>query len=246
MVCRGLSYRASSLAPLFLRFLLSTLYSILSNIPLLLVIGASIWGIICFRQLSPSLRALALLLCFDAVMESTSIGLYWLHLPNLFLFPVVIVGEAALLLLLYVRALQSDALKRLAPWLVGLLVAYALFDSWLVPGLIRFRPSLQVAGDLLSLALGGLYFRKLMNELHVTQPERDPIFWISAGLVFTSLGNLLISLFSNYLLQNYPQQLNIYVWRIHAVLVGLLYSCYCVALWLRPRQPLQAASLHTS
>jgi hypothetical protein len=224
----------------------STLLFILGDIPVLLVIAASVWGIVCFRQLPPSLRALTLLVCFDAVMETTGLILLWLKIPNLFLFPIVIVGEAGLLLLLYVRALQSSFLSRLAPWVIGLLVAYALFDSWLVPGLVRFHPSLQVISDLLSLALGGLYFRKLMDELHVARPVRDPLFWISAGLVFTSLGNLLISLFSNYLLQNYPQQLNMYVWRIHTVLVGLLYSCYCVALWLRPQQAPQGTSLRAS
>lgn len=214
----------------------SALNFIFDDIHLLIVIVASVWGIVCFRQLPPSLRALTLLVCFDTVIESIGMALLWLRMPNLFLFPIAIVGEAGLLLLLYSRALQSRLLKRLTPWLLGLLVVYALFDSWLVPGLVRFRPSLQVTGDLLSLTLGGLYFRKLMNELHVARPERDPLFWISTGLVVTSLGNLFISLFSNYLLQNYPPELNRYIWRIHTILVGLLYTCYCVALWLRPQK----------
>jgi hypothetical protein len=213
---------------------------------MLLAIVASIWGIMHFRQLPPSLRALTLLVCFDAVMESIVLLLLYLKIPNLFLFPVVIVGEAGLMLLLYVRALQADKLRRLAPWVFGLLVTYSLLDSILIPGTIRFRPSLQVMSDILSLSLGGLYFRKQLNELQVVRLEREPLFWISAGLVLTSLGNLLISLFSNYLLHNYSQQFNIYVWHIHTVLVGLLYGCYCVALWLASAQGRSAASTTAS
>lgn len=215
--------------------------SILYNTPITLVIIGSIWGIVCFRQLPPSLRALVLLLCFDAVMECTGSFLRYIEIPNLFLFPIVIVGEAGLMLLLYVRALQSAWLQRVAPWIIGFLVTYTLLDTLLVPGTVRFRPSLQVMGDLLSLYLGGMYFRKQLNELQVARLERDPLFWISAGLVLTSLGNLLISLSSNYLLHNYSQQFNIYVWRIHAVFVALLYICYCIALWLRPVKVLAAA-----
>ncbi|TVT41804.1 hypothetical protein FNT36_10300 [Hymenobacter setariae] len=223
------------------------LSSILYNTPMTLVIIASIWGIMCFRQLPPSLRALVLLLCFDAIMESTGSLLQYFKRPNLFLFPIVIVGEAGLMLLLYTRALQSAWLQRVAPWIVGFLTAYALLDTLLVPGTVRFRPSLQVMSDLLSLYLGGMYFRKQLNELQVARLERDPLFWISAGLVLTSLGNLLISLFSNYLLLNYSQQFNIYIWRIHTVFVGLLYTCYCIALWLRPAKALTAEeTLETS
>jgi len=210
------------------------------NTPIVLIIIASIWGLVCFRQLPPSLRALVLLLCFDAIMECTGSLLQYLKIPNLFLFPIVIVGEAGLLFLLYVRALQSAWLQRLAPWVVGCLALYALLDTLLVPGTVRFYPSLQVMSDLLSLYLGSMYFRKQLNELQVARLERDPLFWISAGLVLTSTSNLLISLFSNYLLNNYSQQFNSYIWRIHTALIALLYICYCLALWLRPRQDQQA------
>lgn len=209
----------------------------LRHLPTLLIFSGSCAGLARFRRLSPSLRALALLACFETVAELASLALWHLQKPNLFLIPLIMVGEVGLQALLYARALQSRRFWRVAPWAVGLVAVYALLDSLLVPGSVRYRPSVQVLGALLPLGLAGLYFRKLLNELQVTRLERDPLFWVSAGLAIASLGDLLIALFSSYLSNNYSAQLNITIWSVHAWLVGFLYCTYCLALWMRPPKP---------
>ena len=209
---------------------------VLYYLPLALVLIASGLGVSRYRRLAPSLRALALLACFDALMELTGTVLLWLHVPNIFLFPLILVGEMGLLLLTYSRALQSAAFRRLAPWAFGLLAAYALLNSMLAPGTLDYRPSLRVIGDLLPLLLAGLYFRQLLNELRVEQLTRDPLFWLSSGLVLYTLGDLLIALFSNYLFSNFSRQLNMTIWFIHNFLNTVLYICYCLALG-RPAPP---------
>lgn len=203
---------------------------VLYLLPPVLVLVASILGVSRYRRLAPSLRALTLLACFDALMELISTTLLLLKIPNIFLFPLILVGEMGLLLLTYSRALQSAAFRRLAPWVFGLLAAYALLNSTLAPGIIDYLPSLRVLGDLLPLVLAGLYFRKLLNELRVERLTRDPLFWLSSGLVLYALGDLLIALFSNYLFSNFSRQLNMTIWFIHNSLNTVLYACYCVAL----------------
>jgi hypothetical protein len=61
------------------------------------------------------------------------------------------------------------------------------------------------------------------------------MFWVSTGLFIYFLGYVQIALFSNYLLR-YSQQLNLTIWVIHALLYMLLYSCYSLALWMRPQK----------
>ena len=100
----------------------------------------------------------------------------------------------------------------------------------------RFKPAVQVLESLLVLGMAALYFRKLLNELRVPQLARDPLFWVSAGLVVYSLSKLLIALFSNYLLEHYSQRLSLTVWTIHGLLTIMLYLCYLRALWLRPQK----------
>lgn len=217
-----------SVSPLLLR--------LLAHVPLVLVMLASARGLSRYTQYPPTLRALTLLACFDALMELLNYVLLWLNLPNLFLMPLVLVGELGLLLLVYGRALQSNTFWRLAPWGFGLLVAYAPLGSVLAPGTIEYWPSLRVVANLVPLLLAGLYFRQLLNELRVARLSADPLFWLSIGLVLYTLGDLLIGLFSNYLFSTFSHELNRAVWFIHTFLNIVLYFCYCVALWLRPAQ----------
>ena len=208
---------------------------LLFNIGLAIVAG--LIGLARYRQLPPGLRYLALLACFDALMELTA---KYVHdivklKSNLFLFPFVSIGELVLLGLAYRQALQSAAFSRALPWLLGLFSGYALFVSFSQFGLAHYAIGLATLVNLLVLGLAGLYFRKLLNELRVQELRHDPFFWLSAGLVVYGLGNLLISLSYNYLVAHYSVQLQLFVlWGVRNLFNVLLYLAYCWALWIAP------------
>lgn len=203
------------------------------------VIIASLIGLTRYRRLSPGLRYLTLLACFDVLMELISAivpRLPGVH-SNLFLLPFIITGEFILLALAYRQVLQLPVFSKALPWLLGLFSAYALFVSFSQLGIVRHATSLEITVDLLTLGLAGLYFRKLLNELRVEQLRYDPFLWVSAGLVVSGLGNLLISLFSNYLLTHCSIQLQlIIIWGVRNLFNIVLYASYCVALWVAPAQ----------
>jgi hypothetical protein len=205
---------------------------------------ASAIGLVRYRQLTLSLRYLTLLACFDSAMELTTsllqseFGQKVLGIKsNLFLFPFVSIGEITLLALAYRQVLQSAAFSKILPWLVGLFTVYALATSFSQFGLARYAIGLAIIVNLLVLGFAGLYFRKLLNELQVERLLHDPFFWISVGLAVYGLGNLLISLFSNYIIAHCSKQLQfIILWGVRNVFNYLLYLSYCVALWLAPTQ----------
>jgi hypothetical protein len=199
------------------------------------VLIAFVIGLVRFRKLSRGLRYVVILSGFVLVLEIITHALMILGQKNLFLMPVYTVGEFCLLALVYREALQSAFFSRLMPWLVGGFTAYALFDSLQTSLLTQFRPGQQIVQSVLVLLMVGTYFRKLLNELRVRRLEREPMFWISTGLFIYFLGYVQIALFSNYLLR-YSQQLNLTIWVIHALLYMLLYSCYSLALWMRPQK----------
>lgn len=199
------------------------------------VIIASLIGLVRYRRLPPSLRYLTLLACFDVSMELISSilpRLLDLH-SNLFLIPFVIIGEFLLLALAYRHVLQSAVFTKVLPWLLGLFSAYALLVSFSQLGVVRHAISLEIIVDLLVIGLAGLYFRKLLNELHVERLRYDPFFWVSVGLVVNGLGNLLISLFSNYILTHCSVQLQLIImWGVRNLFGITLYLSYCWALWI--------------
>ncbi|MBH8568598.1 hypothetical protein KB206_06880 [Microvirga sp. STS02] len=212
-----------------------SLQQLVMRLTMVPVLVAGIIGLIRFRQLPLNLRYLTALVGFILPMNVLAFAFMIQHRNNMFLMPVYMVGEFTLLALVFRHTLQSPTFTRAVPWLVGGFAAYVLFDS-LAPGaLAQFRPGQQVVQGTLVLGLVGLYFRKLLRELRVLQLRREPMFWVSAGLLIYYLGYLQIAIFSNYLL-HYSHQLNANVWMIHSFLFIMLYSCYSLALWLPRRK----------
>ncbi len=196
---------------------------------------AALVGGIRFKKLPTNLHYLVALVGLEVVTEALTYTLHIYHRPNLFINPIFAAGEIWLLALVYDNALNLPVFSRWRPWLTGAFVLYCLLDFLLAPEVARFKPSLQLLESALVLAMVALYFRKLLHELRVTRLDQEPMFWVSVGLVINNLGKSQIYLFSNYLLAHYSNQLNVNIWAIHALLLVILYSCYCVALWIRPQ-----------
>lgn len=196
---------------------------------------AAIVSAIRYKFLPSNLKYLVWLVGFAVITEVIEHLLWLNHKPNLFIGPLFAAGEFWFLSLAYDKTLDSSSFSRARPWLAGSFIAYCLADSLLEPAIAHFKPALQLIESMLVLGLIGLYFRKLLNDLRVTRLDLEPMFWVSTGLVIYHLGNVQIYLFSNFLLKNYSSQLNLNIWAIHALLLVILYSCYCVALWIHPQ-----------
>jgi hypothetical protein len=216
----------------------ASLYHILSELAVGLAVAAGLLALVRYRWLGPGLRGLAWLAIFDALMETiVFVRASLLNSPNLFMAPLIIVGEIVLVGLAYRQALQSAAFNRVLPWLLGLFGTYALLESLLRLSATRHLAALEIVSNLLQLSLASLYFQKLLNELQVKRLRADPFFWLSVGLAVYGLGNLLISLSSNYLLTHCSLQLQrIILLGVHNVFNIQLYLAYCLALCLRPPQ----------
>jgi hypothetical protein len=204
---------------------------------IVLAVGAAFSGLIRFQRLLPSQRHLALLACFDVTIELTAKFLSQVvHLKsNLFLFPIVLTGEVALLALLYQRALQAPMFTKVVPWVAGLFGLYALLDHLAPHTAVHYAPGVQVVSYLLILGMVGLYFRKLLSDLQVAHLNQEPVFLLSIGLTVYCLGNLLIALFSNYIITHYSRTTQIIIIDgIRNLFNVELYVCYIAVLWMRP------------
>jgi hypothetical protein len=194
-------------------------------------------GLVRYRQLVPSLRWLALLACFDATAElmgSTLIEVFGFR-NTMFLGPFTVAGEIVLQTLLYRQVLRSATFNRVVPWLLGLFCFYALLNSSVVTVVTTDSVSLEIVSSLIQISLAGLYFQKLLNELQIENLRRDPFFWFSVSLAVYGLGNMLIYLFSNYILAHYSVDLQkIIMWGVRNVFNIQLYLAYILVLWARP------------
>lgn len=199
------------------------------------VVLAGAIGLGRLRQLPRALRYLLALIGLTLLTELVSRLLWLQHRPNLFLQPIYTVGELSLLVLLYRQVLGLAWFARVVPWLLGGFAAFTLVSSLLTPNLQHFSSVLKVVESVIVLGCVLLYFRQLLNELRVEHLEREPLFWVSLGLLLYFLGDVHIFLFSNYLM-GYSKQINMTVWAVHAGLYMVLHCCFALALWLHPRK----------
>ena len=207
----------------------------INKLAYLILAAMALSSIVRYRHLPANLRYLTGIVALEVVSEIAGSILRYYHQPNLFIGPIFAAGELWLLALVYDKTLHYPDFSRVRPWLAGAFVVYCALDSWLFPEVAHFKPTIQLIESFLILGMVGLYFRKLLHELRVTRLDREPMFWVSVGLVVNHLGKSQIYLFSNFLLSHYSQQLNLNIWAIHSLLLVVLYSCYLVALWIRPQ-----------
>lgn len=197
---------------------------------------AALSGLARWRFLAAELRYLVGLAWFGLGLELVAHVLAYRQQSNVWLMPLDAAGELWLLSMVYARALNWPTFTRWRPWLAGGFVAYAAVVGYALLELDRYKTGVLVLESLLVLAMAGLYFRKLLNELRVPRLAADPVFWVSVGLLLYCLGKLLIALFGNFVLEHYSRALSQLVWTINVLLSVVLYLCYLRALWLRPQK----------
>ena len=202
-----------------------------STVPLA---AAGAVGLVRYRRLDAARRYLAWLAWLALLVTAAAGWLGFHHRPNLFLAPIDTAIELVLLGLVYRRALWPLAVARYLPWGIGLFVLGTALTYSPRLDTAQFSPVQHFIESVALLALALLYLRQLLQPPLTLAPlEREPMFWVSAGVVLYFAGNCLIFLTSNYTL-HLSLALSREVWTVHALLYAFLNGFYVVALCVTP------------
>ena len=182
------------------------------------------------------MRYLVVLTLLAIVITAISTTLQQHKRPNLFLAPIDTAIEFTLLALMYRRTLRELPFSR---FILAGIAAFLLATA------VTYRPRLDTAefsplqhfieGVVILTFVFFFFLREVQRKVVTKHLERDPMFWVSTGLLLYFSGNLLIFLTSNLLLK-YSLAVSRHVWGIHAVLYAFLNVFYCIALGIAPRR----------
>ena len=199
-------------------------------VPIIIAFSIGVWH---FKQLSGPMRGVLTLVFCELLVEGASRLALQLLGGNLFLLPIDSVLEFGLLAWIYRQVLRPSWASRALPVAVGAFTVWGLL-IYSQPGKIyQFNTWQRFAESLLVLGLVLLYFYKVIRELVIVHLEREPMFWVSMGLLIYFAGNVFIFISGNYVLQR-SEALSTRLWDIHALFYIVLNSLYALALWIAP------------
>lgn len=148
---------------------------------------------------------------------------------NLPFYYVYFFIEAPGILFLYKRRFGSHRITKYLPWLALVMVLLTLINGLFVQGWFQLPSYTRTLEAVIMSLLSLFYFRFVFAERKVRHLDRSFWFWTSAGILLYFTSNLLMFMYTNWLL-GMEDELFIAVWSIHAVSNFILYSFYAIGL----------------
>ena len=188
------------------------------------------------------LRLFPFFLFFIVLVEFTGrfmVTVLKLH-SNQWFFNITTTIEFVFYAYIFELQLRDAAYKRIASRFRLFYPLLVLLNLLFVQGFMNFHSYTMVVGSIFMVIFCGLYFYELLLNPLEGELRRDPMFWISTGILFFYLGDLSYDLLFN-LLQKYATNTSGKLFQnINNNLILMLYSCFVIAFLCRknPRKSL--------
>lgn len=196
-----------------------------------IVIPAGI-GVLCYSQFNGLQKLLFLLVGFTLIGDLGNDLLTQFEISNLPGIHFFTLLQFILLVMIFEKGVFPLLSKRITRGVLFVFLVFAIFDAFLWNGLDNFNSFSRPLASFLLLFFALTFLYKTLQELKIKYLEREPLFWISIGVLIYCSGSLFIFLFTNYVKTSNESLLTI--WGIHAIFNIILNLTYVVALWIKP------------
>lgn len=109
---------------------------------------------------------------------------------------------------------------------------FVIVDMIWISGIEQFNSYSTAIEGLVLILFSLIFFYKTLQDLKIKHLEREPLFWISTGVLLYFSSSLFIFLFTNYV--NSSNRALFIIWGIHGIFSILLNISYSIALWVKP------------
>jgi hypothetical protein len=148
---------------------------------------------------------------------------------NLFIFHFSLLFIYASYAVAYYFALSQVTTKRLILLSIGLFVLVSLGITYTIQPIDKYNSYAMILSYLLLIVLSLTYVYTLFSEVKIAGLEQDPMFWVSIGLLFTSLGGFFANGLMSYLIRE-SRQVAYEIYMVEELMSLLLVFTLIVAL----------------
>lgn len=194
------------------------------------------YAVLLFKKLRSELKIFAWFLFFSCATQLTSTALWWFKKNNLPLLHVYVAGGFILLSWFYKIVLNDFIDKKVFQVVMVLFLIFTLINSLFIQDIFTFNSYALTIESVMVIIFSFSIFILSKNELikNTDQGKFKSINWINSGLFIYYSSSLLLFYFGNTM-QSLSTSVNQYSWILLDFFSAIMYSCFFIGLWKRPR-----------
>lgn len=190
------------------------LFAYVSTFSVILPIAGSL---INFKSLDSKLRLFSIYLFITLLKESACAYLAIFGQQNLHIYNILSIIEYLIYFYLYYYVFQERKIKTVILLFSAITFLVYILDITYINGLYNFNSLTTTVGGFSVAVIALLYFYQLIKGIEYSNLTKVPMFWISTGVLFYSIGTIILfNYFNKYI--NLPPGLRSSIWTINSVL----------------------------
>jgi hypothetical protein len=194
-------------------------------------IGAFLVSLVCYKKIrNKPLQWFIPFLFFIVLVEFSGYYIRQMGIPNTRLFNFTIPLEHMFYTYIFYKIFQTQLFKTIAKGLLVFIPVFALSNMAFIQGFIVLNTNILLTGSCLMILLSCLYFVDLFRREKELILIREPMFWITTGLLVFNMGELSYNLFLPYIIKNQHDANAILFLSIISVLIYVLYTFISIGL----------------
>jgi len=184
-------------------------------------------GIILFSRFNKGLRWLFYFVCFGTVMQLASRIVVMLGHVNVPMMHLYVPLKFLFFSIFYAFYLDGFLSRRVIYAVAALFITFSVINTIFIQSLFEYNSYVRAIGSLLLSVYCIVYFLKVMSDMQIKKPSREPMVWINTGALFYFSGSFFVFILSNLIL-NHSREWSLVAWRINSILMTMFYLSMAV------------------
>ena len=135
--------------------------------------------------------------------------------------------------LVYFFAFDEAFNRHLITWVVGAGILFTVADAMFIEGLRQFNSYSRTVESIILILTALAFFYQLINRLDLTFIDKQPMFWISVGVLIYFSGNVFLFMLQRAMIASGESDFSLY-WIIHSCLNIIANFAYSIAFLCKP------------
>lgn len=213
---------------------ISKIVNQVSVIPIFVTV---VYSIYVYKNLGKELKSFSWFLIFSGIIQLLSSALWYLRTNNLPLLHIYVAVGFYLIAHFYLQVLNGFINKKIIWSILLLFLVFTILNSIFIQSILTFASYSLTVESILIIILSLSTYIMLLDDIVRDKLKglSGSLNWINSGLFIYYSSNLLIFYFGDTITHSFSKEVSRYTWVLHSFFSVIMYCCFFVGIWLRPK-----------